>query len=76
MHSTIQLNSEQQEAVNFGLAKGGRHQPLLIIAGAGTGKTNTLAHKTAQLILEGVSPEKILLMTFARRAASEFKLES
>ncbi|MBL4868460.1 MAG: ATP-dependent helicase [Pseudomonadales bacterium] len=45
--------------------------PLLIIAGAGTGKTNTLAHRAAHLIINGVSSERILLMTFSRRAANE-----
>jgi DNA helicase-2/ATP-dependent DNA helicase PcrA len=44
---------------------------LLIVAGAGTGKTNTLAHRVAHLVLEGVSPERILLLTFTRRAALE-----
>ena len=43
--------------------------------GAGTGKTNTLAHKTAQLILHGVAPERILLMTFARTAGIKFTSE-
>lgn len=71
MLSTSQLNKQQQEAVSFGISNHEKHNPLLIIAGAGTGKTNTLAHKTAQLILKGVDPERILLMTFARRAASE-----
>jgi len=45
--------------------------PLLIIAGAGTGKTNTLAHRVAHLVLQGARPEKILLLTFTRRAALE-----
>lgn len=66
------LNIEQQKAVEC--AETGampNNSPLLIIAGAGTGKTNTLAHKTAQLILNGESPDRILLMTFARRAAGE-----
>src|SRR5262249_3419407 len=45
--------------------------PLLIIAGAGTGKTNTLAHRVAHLLLQRVSPERILLLTFTRRAAQE-----
>jgi DNA helicase-2/ATP-dependent DNA helicase PcrA len=40
-------------------------------AGAGSGKTNTLAHRVANLILNGVDPRRILLMTFSRRAASE-----
>jgi DNA helicase-2/ATP-dependent DNA helicase PcrA len=45
--------------------------PLLVIAGAGSGKTNTLAHRVANLIVSGVDPRRILLMTFSRRAASE-----
>ncbi len=45
--------------------------PLLVIAGAGTGKTNTLAHRVAHLVLEGVDPARILLLTFTRRAARE-----
>ena len=46
-------------------------RPLLILAGAGTGKTNTLAHRVAHLVLEGASPQRILLLTFSRRAALE-----
>ena len=46
-------------------------RPLLILAGAGTGKTNTLAHRVAHLILEGASAQRILLLTFSRRAALE-----
>ncbi len=45
--------------------------PLLDIAGAGSGKTNTLAHRIAHLIVNGVDPRGILLMTFSRRAAAE-----
>ena len=45
--------------------------PLLILAGAGTGKTNTLAHRTAHLVLNGVDPARILMLTFTRRAAQE-----
>ena len=72
MIESVALNQEQQEAVDYALPKSNQGKgPLLIIAGAGTGKTNTLAHKTAQLILQGASPERILLMTFARRAAAE-----
>jgi DNA helicase-2/ATP-dependent DNA helicase PcrA len=59
------LNARQREAAQFG------SRPLLIIAGAGTGKTHTLAHRVAHLILEGKSPERILLLTFTRRAALE-----
>ena len=72
MLNTTLLNIEQQKAVEYSGADAKLNKsPLLIIAGAGTGKTNTLAHKTAQLILNGESPDRILLMTFARRAASE-----
>ena len=59
------LNQRQREAATFGSG------PLLIIAGAGTGKTNTLAHRVAHLILQGTAPERILLLTFTRRAALE-----
>ena len=59
------LNSRQEEAVKAGT------EPLLIIAGAGTGKTNTLAHRVAHLVLSGASPARILLLTFSRRAAHE-----
>lgn len=45
--------------------------PLLIVAGAGTGKTNTLAHRVAFLLLQRVAPERIALLTFTRRAAQE-----
>lgn len=68
------LNPQQQSAVEFGqpcAEKGFISEPLLIVAGAGTGKTNTLAHRTAHLILNGVKPERILLMTFSRRASRE-----
>ena len=45
--------------------------PLLIIAGAGTGKTRTLIYRVAHLIDIGVDPRSILLLTFTRRAAEE-----
>jgi DNA helicase-2/ATP-dependent DNA helicase PcrA len=45
--------------------------PLLVIAGAGSGKTNTLAHRVAHLIVNGADRRKILLMTFSGRAAAE-----
>jgi DNA helicase II / ATP-dependent DNA helicase PcrA len=60
-----QLNPAQQAAVQFGTA------PLLIIAGAGSGKTATLAHRVAELIARGADPRRILLLTFTRRAAAE-----
>jgi DNA helicase-2/ATP-dependent DNA helicase PcrA len=66
------LNPEQRRAVTHGgdeLAAPG--PPLLIIAGAGSGKTNTLAHRVAHLLVNGADPRRILLMTFSRRAAAE-----
>src|SRR6266851_3578164 len=67
------LNSEQRRAVEHGVADldGRSGGPLLVIAGAGSGKTNTLAHRVAHLIVNGTDPRRILLMTFSRRAASE-----
>src|ERR687884_1235190 len=59
------LNRAQREAACHGAG------PLLILAGAGTGKTNTLAHRVAHLIAEGGNPQRILLLTFSRRAALE-----
>jgi DNA helicase-2/ATP-dependent DNA helicase PcrA len=68
------LNAAQREAAAFGEpapGRGVRASPLLVIAGAGTGKTSTLAHRVAHLLLEGVAPERLLLLTFSRRAAIE-----
>ncbi|CDN49267.1 ATP-dependent helicase [Neorhizobium galegae] len=67
------LNDAQRRAVEHGsdVPKGGPAGPLLVIAGAGSGKTNTLAHRVAHLIVSGADPRRILLMTFSRRAASE-----
>ena len=59
------LNEAQREAVTHG------EGPLLIVAGAGTGKTTTLASRVAWLLAEGVLPERVLLLTFSRRAARE-----
>ncbi len=59
------LNPAQQAAATHG------DGPLLIIAGAGTGKTRTLVHRVAHLIERGATPERILLLTFTRRAAQE-----
>jgi len=60
-----ELNAEQAAAATFG------EGPLLIIAGAGTGKTRTLIYRLAHLIDTGTRPERILLLTFTRRAAQE-----
>ncbi len=67
------LNGRQRLAVEHGVGNGPDTTggPLLIIAGAGSGKTNTLAHRVAHLIVNGADPRRILLMTFSRRAASE-----
>jgi DNA helicase-2/ATP-dependent DNA helicase PcrA len=65
------LNPEQRRAVEHGAVGPALSEPLLVIAGAGSGKTNTLAHRVAHLIVNGVDPRRILLMTFSRRAASE-----
>ena len=65
------LNPEQRRAVEHGGAFAAPGPPLLIIAGAGSGKTNTLAHRVAHLLVNGADPRRILLMTFSRRAASE-----
>ena len=62
------LNPEQRAAVEHGGTPGG---PLLVIAGAGSGKTNVLAHRVAQLVARGADPGAILLLTFSRRAADE-----
>jgi DNA helicase-2/ATP-dependent DNA helicase PcrA len=65
------LNPQQRRAVEHGglpLAEAG---PLLIIAGAGSGKTSTLAHRVVHLIDQGADPRRIMLLTFSRRAAAE-----
>ncbi|HZD19034.1 MAG TPA: UvrD-helicase domain-containing protein, partial [Burkholderiales bacterium] len=59
------LNTAQRTAACHGAGA------LLILAGAGTGKTNTLAHRVAHLILDGANPQRLLLLTFSRRAALE-----
>lgn len=61
------LNSEQKLAVQT------RGKHTLVLAGAGTGKTKTLTARAASLISEGVSPKRILLLTFTRKAAQEMK---
>ncbi len=59
------LNSAQHEAVMHG------DGPLLVLAGAGTGKTTTLAARVARLVADGVDPQRILLLTFTRRSAAD-----
>jgi len=60
-----ELNPQQREAVTHG------DGPLLVVAGAGTGKTKTLAYRVAYLIAQGMDPSRILLLTFTRRASQE-----
>jgi DNA helicase-2/ATP-dependent DNA helicase PcrA len=69
------LNPEQRAAVEHGVASTGANVagPLLVIAGAGSGKTSTLAHRVAHLIVNGADPGRILLLTFSRRAAAEME---
>ena len=63
--ATRALNPSQHAAVTHG------DGPILVIAGAGSGKTRTLVHRVAYLIEHEVAPESILLLTFTRRAAQE-----
>src|SRR3984893_15935584 len=67
------LNKEQRRAVKHGVKNGSAlvSPPLLVIAGAGTGKTKPLAHRVAHLVINGVDPQRILLLTFSRRASVE-----
>jgi DNA helicase-2/ATP-dependent DNA helicase PcrA len=67
------LNREQRRAVEHGVQTkyGASGAALLVIAGAGSGKTNTVAHRVAHLIVNGADPRRLLLMTFSRRAAAE-----
>jgi ATP-dependent DNA helicase UvrD/PcrA len=75
------LNGPQRRAVTYGeplpegagQPKGFKSGPLLIVAGAGTGKTDTLAHRVAHLVLQGVDPARIMMLTFTRRAAAEMR---
>ena len=69
------LNPQQRRAVEYGVRSGKAKDagPLLVIAGAGTGKTKALAHRAAHLLANGIHPHRILLLTFTRRAANEMK---
>jgi DNA helicase II / ATP-dependent DNA helicase PcrA len=69
------LNPQQRRATEYGIRPGSAKDvgPLLVIAGAGSGKTNTLAHRVAHLVINGADPHGIMLLTFTRRAAAEMK---
>ena len=66
------LNAAQQRAVEYGTGCD-EAMPLLVIAGAGSGKTSTLAHRVAHLVRTGADPQRLLLLTFSRRAAFELE---
>mgnify|MGYP006143981687 CR=1 FL=1 len=65
MHPATELNPEQRAAAEHAPDAG----PLLVVAGAGSGKTMTLAARVAWLVLQGADPQRLLLLTFSRRAA-------
>ena len=67
------LNCQQRRAVKHGLKDGPAPDiyPLLVIACAGSGKTKVIAYRVTHLIVKGMDPRRILLLTFSRRAATE-----
>ena len=69
------LNPQQRFAAAYGVEPTGSITagPLLVIAGAGSGKTDTVAHRVAHLVYTGSDPQRILLLTFSRRAAAEME---
>jgi DNA helicase-2/ATP-dependent DNA helicase PcrA len=68
------LNAQQREAATHGTGDtAGDTRPLLVIAGAGSGKTSTLAHRVANLVRHGADPQRMMLLTFSRRAAQEME---
>jgi DNA helicase-2/ATP-dependent DNA helicase PcrA len=69
------LNPQQRQAAEYGIRPGKAKGvgPLLVIAGAGSGKTKTIAYRVAHLLVNGIDPHRILLLTFSRRTADEMK---
>jgi DNA helicase II / ATP-dependent DNA helicase PcrA len=67
MSPLAELNPQQHQAAQHPVQAG----PLLVIAGAGSGKTLTLASRLAWLVQQGADPQRVLMLTFSRRAAAE-----
>ena len=66
------LNAKQRSAVAYGISSGNtKSGPLLILAGAGTGKTRTLAARVAHLLTHNADPHKLLILSFGRQAARD-----
>ncbi|HYT96938.1 MAG TPA: ATP-dependent helicase, partial [Casimicrobiaceae bacterium] len=70
---TLATLNESQRRAAVHRERDAKPAPLLVIAGAGSGKTNTLAHRVAYLVREGADPNRLLLLTFSRRAAMELE---
>ena len=75
MDYLTELNPQQRRAVTYGIRPGNARKtgPFLVIAGAGTGKTKTIAHRATHLLANRIDPHRILLLTFTRRAAEGMK---